>query len=168
MRCPYCSADNDHVIDSRSMPDGSAIRRRRECLACHRRFTTYEHVDEIALMIIKKDGRREPYNREKIAAGIRAACQKRPISEDKIQEVTGSIEQWVFSQPEKEVESHKVGELVMETLRHLDQVAYVRFASVYRSFKDVNEFMSELSRLLEHPQRIRKEVKGRRGTRGRK
>lgn len=119
-------------------------------------------------MIIKKDGRREPYNREKIAAGIRTACQKRPISEDKIQEVTGSIEQWVFSQPEKEVESHKVGELVMETLRHLDQVAYVRFASVYRSFKDVNEFMSELSRLLEHPQRIRKEVKGRRGTRGRK
>jgi transcriptional repressor NrdR len=149
MRCPYCGADNDHVIDSRSMGGGSSIRRRRECLECSRRFTTYEHVDEIPLMIIKKDGRREAYNREKIAAGIRIACQKRAISEDKVQEVTSTIEQRVFAQADKEVESSRVGEIVMEILRDLDQVAYVRFASVYRSFKDVNEFMAELSRLLE-------------------
>lgn len=134
------------------MGEGTSIRRRRECLGCSRRFTTYEHVDEIPLMIVKKDSRREPFNREKICAGIRTACQKRPIGEDRIQEVTSAIEQAIFSQAEKEVDSNVVGEMVMDALRDLDQVAYVRFASVYRSFKDVNEFMSELSRLLEKPE----------------
>jgi transcriptional repressor NrdR len=142
------------------MAGGASIRRRRECLECHRRFTTYEHVDEIPLMIVKKDGRREPFSREKIAGGIRIACQKRPIGEDRIQEVTSSLEQRIFTQADKEVESSVVGEMVMELLRELDQVAYVRFASVYRSFKDVNEFMSELSRLLEKPPE--KRVKGKR------
>ncbi len=168
MRCPYCAADNDHVIDSRAMPGGSSIRRRRECLECHRRFTTYEHVDEIPLMIIKKDGRREPFKRDKIASGIRAACQKRPISEDTIQEVTSRIEQRIFSQADKEVESSVAGEMVMEVLRDLDQVAYVRFASVYRSFKDVTEFMSELSTLLELGPDARGRTKRKKDSKGKK
>ncbi|GMV66154.1 MAG: transcriptional regulator NrdR [Candidatus Omnitrophica bacterium] len=149
MRCPYCAADNDHVVDSRTMSGGASIRRRRECLECHRRFTTFEHVDDIPLMIIKKDGRREPYHRDKVVAGIRIACQKRPISEDQIQDLTSQVEQSIFSQMEKEVESSVVGEMVMEHLRELDQVAYVRFASVYRSFKDVTEFLAELSSLMD-------------------
>lgn len=149
VRCPYCAADNDHVVDSRTMAGGASIRRRRECLECHRRFTTYEHVDEILLMIIKKDGRREPYQRDKVVAGIRIACQKRPISEDQIQDLTSQVEQQIFSQMEKEVDSSVVGEMVMEHLRELDQVAYVRFASVYRSFKDATEFLAELSSLMD-------------------
>jgi transcriptional repressor NrdR len=151
MLCPYCGKDKDHVVDSRSMAEGTAIRRRRECLACGRRFTTYEHVDEISLMIVKRDGRREAFSRDKIATGIRHACQKRPISEDQIQEMTGAAEKRIFSQSEKEVESTIVGEMVMKSLREVDQVAYVRFASVYRSFKDVNEFMNELSQFLVQP-----------------
>ena len=148
MRCPYCGSDNDHVIDSRSMGEGTSIRRRRECLGCSRRFTTYEHVDAIPVMIVKKGGEPDPYDREKIAAGVRTACYKRQISEDRIQEITSLVEQEVLSQPEKEVESSFVGELVMNHLRDLDEVAYVRFASVYRSFKDVNEFASEISKFL--------------------
>jgi transcriptional repressor NrdR len=151
MLCPYCGEDNDHVVDSRSMAEGTAIRRRRECLACKRRFTTYEHIDEIPLMIVKRDGRREAFSRDKIATGIRLACQKRPISEDQIQEMTGAAEKRIFTQSEKEIDSTVVGEMVMESLREVDQVAYVRFASVYRSFKDVNEFMNELSQFLVQP-----------------
>lgn len=151
MLCPYCGEDKDHVVDSRSMAEGTAIRRRRECRVCKRRFTTYEHIDEIPLMIVKRDGRREAFSREKIATGIRLACQKRPISEDQIQEITGAAEKKIFTQSEKEIDSTVVGEMVMESLREIDQVAYVRFASVYRSFKDVNEFMKELSQFLVQP-----------------
>jgi transcriptional repressor NrdR len=151
MRCPYCGSDNDHVIDSRSLLGGTSIRRRRECTECNRRFTTYEHIDEIPVMIKKKDGSREPFIRDKIATGIRVACQKRPVSEDQVQTMTSSVEQQVFSEAEKEVDSSFIGELVMKQLRDVDQVAYVRFASVYRSFKDVTEFMSELNQFLSSP-----------------
>jgi len=160
MICPYCGEDNDHVVDSRSMGGGTAIRRRRECIKCGRRFTTYEHIDDIPLMIVKRNGRREPFLREKIERGIRLACQKRAISEDQVQEMTGTVEKRIFRQSEKEVESTVVGEMVMECLREVDQVAYVRFASVYRSFKDVNEFMAELSQFLDHPSRKGERKKG--------
>jgi transcriptional repressor NrdR len=149
MLCPYCGQDEDHVVDSRSMAEGTTIRRRRECLACGRRFTTYEHIDAIQLTIVKRDGGREPFDREKVASSIRVACHKRPINEEKIMEITGAIEKKILAETDKEVESTKVGELVMKQLRNTDQVAYVRFASVYRSFKDVTEFMDELSDLLE-------------------
>lgn len=139
------------------MAEGTAIRRRRECQECGKRFTTYEHLDEIPMQIIKRDGTREAFDREKIARSLRIACRKRPISEDKIQEVTGAVERKVLSEPEKEIASAKVGELVMEELRQTDQVAYVRFASVYRSFKDVTEFMEALSSLLSPERKPKKE-----------
>jgi transcriptional repressor NrdR len=151
MICPFCHQDNDHVVDSRSMAEGTAIRRRRECLACGKRFTTYEHIEEIPLTILKRDGTREAFNRDKIASGIRRATQKRGISEDQVQEITSAIEKKIFAKIDKDIPSTVVGECVMEQLRDLDQVAYVRFASVYRSFKDVTEFMDELSELLERP-----------------
>ncbi len=130
------------------MTEGTAIRRRRECQECGKRFTTYEHLDEIPMQIIKRDGTRENFDREKIARSLRIACRKRPIGEDKIQELTGAVEQKFLGEGEKEISSTKVGELVMEELRQVDQVAYVRFASVYRSFNDVTEFMEALSTLL--------------------
>ncbi|MCA9428557.1 MAG: transcriptional repressor NrdR, partial [Candidatus Omnitrophica bacterium] len=123
MKCPYCSADNDHVVDSRSMAEGTAIRRRRECQACGKRFTTYEHLDEIPMQIIKRDGTRESFDREKIARSLRIACRKRPIGEDRIQELTGAVEQKIIGESEKEISSAKVGELVMDELRQVDQVA---------------------------------------------
>ncbi len=148
MRCPYCGEDNDRVVDSRSMADSASIRRRRECLNCHQRFTTYERVEELPLVIIKHDRRREPYDHEKVAKGIRIACQKRPISEDQIQTLSSEIERELFEPGIREVESSQVGEKVMERLRELDQVAYVRFASVYRQFKDVSQFIQELSQMM--------------------
>jgi len=160
MKCPYCSADHDHVVDSRSMAEGASIRRRRECQECGKRFTTYEHLDEIPMQIIKRDGARESFDREKIARSLRIACRKRPIGEEKIQELTGAVEQKVIGEPEKEITSAKVGELVMEELRQVDQVAYVRFASVYRSFKDVTEFMEALSSLLSSEKGSKKKGSG--------
>jgi len=148
MKCPFCDADEDKVIDSRSSKDGGVIRRRRECLKCHRRFTTYERVEEMLPMLVKKDGRREVYDRLKIIAGLKKACEKRPVSTAAIEQIADRIEQMLQERGEKEVPSSVVGEAVMRELHKLDQVAYVRFASVYRSFKDVNEFMRELEDLM--------------------
>ncbi len=149
MKCPYCGADNDRVVDSRSMAESESIRRRRECLSCTQRFTTYERVEEIPLVITKQDQRREPYDHDKVARSIRIACQKRPISEDQIQELTKEVEHTLFEPGVREVDSSRVGETVMEGLRRLDQVAYVRFASVYRQFKDVAQFMEELTEIIQ-------------------
>jgi transcriptional repressor NrdR len=148
MKCPYCPQTESKVIDSRVSKTGSLIRRRRECEACGRRFTTYEKVEEPVVSIVKKDGRREVFDRKKIATGIRKACEKRPVAAETIEDVVDRIEQWVLWQGEEEVLSSAIGEKVMDELHRLDEVAYVRFASVYRSFKDINEFMSELQELL--------------------
>ena len=147
MRCPYCSKINNRVVDSRLSKDGKVIRRRRECNECGRRFTTYERVELSLPMVIKKDGRREPFSREKIIAGIQKACQKRPISIEKIEEFVDSLEAHFQELGKKEVPSSEIGELVINKLREWDEVAYVRFASVYRQFKDVSEFMRELEEI---------------------
>ncbi|MFQ5580217.1 MAG: transcriptional regulator NrdR [Nitrospiria bacterium] len=148
MHCPFCSQVEDKVVDSRLSREGEVIRRRRECLGCHRRFTTYERVEESLPMVIKKDGRRETFDRLKIFSGLKRACEKRPISVDYLEAVVRKIEKHIQDRGESEVESRIVGEEVMRQLHALDQVAYVRFASVYREFKDVNQFMSELKSLL--------------------
>ncbi|HEY5599950.1 MAG TPA: transcriptional regulator NrdR, partial [Candidatus Manganitrophaceae bacterium] len=151
MQCPFCDHIEDKVVDSRLSKEGEVIRRRRECLNCQRRFTTYERVEEIFPMVIKKDGRREPFDRQKILSGLKKACEKRPVSVDLLESVVTRIEKKVQELGETEVESRAIGEEVMRQLHELDQVAYVRFASVYREFKDVNQFMSELKGLLEEP-----------------
>lgn len=148
MRCPFCSCDEDKVIDSRPTDEGATIRRRRECLKCHKRFTTYEKVESLPIMVIKKDGSRQPYDREKVRKGILRACEKRSISMNQIESVLDSIESSVSNSLEREVTSSHIGELVMSKLKELDEVAYVRFASVYRQFKDINTFMEELNKLL--------------------
>ena len=149
MICPYCRVDNDRVIDSRTSQDGLAIRRRRECLHCKRRFTTYERVEEMSLKVIKKDGNRVPFEREKIKRGLEKACWKRPIGENDVERVVTNIENEVYKTYDSEIPSGELGELVMRHLRQLDQIAYVRFASVYREFKDVREFVSELEPMLD-------------------
>lgn len=146
MKCPYCSAEDTKVIDSR--PADNSIRRRRQCEACGRRFTTYEKLETIPLMVIKKDNTREPYNRAKIEAGIIQSCHKRPVSAQQISSLIDEVENSVFNLNTSEVPTTTIGELVMDKLKELDQVAYVRFASVYREFKDVNTFMEELKKLL--------------------
>ncbi len=148
MKCPFCGEINNKVIDSRLSKDGNVIRRRRECLVCSRRFTTYEHIEEIPVMIIKKDGRREVFSIEKLRSGIQKACQKRNISVNIIEEFLDELERDLRESGEKEIPSHKIGEKVMAKLHEIDDVAYVRFASVYREFKDVNDFVSELKSLL--------------------
>lgn len=148
MKCPFCGTIDDKVVDSRSMMEGVSIRRRRECLACGQRFTTYERVEEIPLMIIKRDERREPFDRNKISRSIRIACQKRPVSEEQIDEITSRVEHKLFSMQQREITSQVIGEDVMRQLGDLDQVAYVRFASVYRQFKDLTEFYDELTRFI--------------------
>ncbi len=148
MKCPYCSNPDTRVIDSRPAEDGNSIRRRRSCDACGKRFTTYEKVETIPLIIIKKDNNREQYDRGKIERGILRACYKRPVSAAEIQKVIDQVETKVFSLEAKEIESSVVGEIVMDVLKDLDEVAYVRFASVYREFKDVNTFMDELKKIL--------------------
>lgn len=148
MRCPYCGHKEDKVIDSRSSSDDTIIRRRRECLRCGKRFTTYERMEYIPLIVIKKDGRREPFDREKILNGIRKACEKRPISIEKMEEIVSKIEKEIEDRNEREVSSRLIGELVMKYLHELDQVAYVRFASVYKEFKDIEEFKEALDKLL--------------------
>ena len=148
MKCPYCNHPDTRVIDSRPAEDGSSIRRRRSCDVCGKRVTTYEKVETIPLIIIKKDNNREQYNRRKIENGVLQACYKRPVSAEEIQQAIDRIETKIFNLEEKEIPSSTVGELVMEELKDLDEVAYVRFASVYREFKDVNTFMDELKKIL--------------------
>ncbi len=148
MRCPYCGYNEDKVIDSRETQDATSIRRRRECLNCGRRYTTYEYVEKTPLMVIKKDGRREAFQREKILNGLLRACHKRPISIETLEKVVSEIEKEIQKKFDREVESRYIGELVMEKLSQLDDVAYVRFASVYRQFKDVNQFLRELREIL--------------------
>lgn len=148
MRCPFCSHTQARVVDSRSSKEGDAIRRRRECLKCNRRFTTYERIEEVAQMVIKKDGRRETFDRWKIKAGLLKAVEKRPISLDQVDAMIDEIERELFNNTESEVTTQAVGEAIMNKLKGLDEVAYVRFASVYRQFKDLNEFMAELKHML--------------------
>ena len=148
MKCPFCSEIDNKVIDSRLSKDGNVIRRRRECLLCGRRFTTYEHIDEIPIMIVKKDGRREVFSREKVYAGMQKACEKRNISINVIEDFIDDLERDLKETGEKEIPSRIIGEKIMEKLHEIDDVAYVRFASVYREFKDVNDFVSELKNLL--------------------
>jgi transcriptional repressor NrdR len=149
VKCPSCGYKETKVIDSRINTDGSSIRRRRECLKCEKRFTTYEYVEQVPLMVVKKDGRRQAFDRTKIVSGLVKACEKRPVSIDKIEEVTNEIERAVQKKYDREVQSSVIGEIIMEKLAHLDEVAYVRFASVYRQFRDVNQFMKELKVILE-------------------
>ncbi|MGD2268935.1 MAG: transcriptional regulator NrdR [Desulfobacterales bacterium] len=148
MKCPYCGEIDNKVIDSRLSKDAAVIRRRRECIICSRRFTTYEHIEEIPVMIIKKDGRRELFSREKVRSGMKKACQKRNISMNIIEEFIDELERDLRETGEKEIPASEVGEKIMSKLHELDDVAYVRFASVYREFKDVNDFVDELKRLL--------------------
>lgn len=152
MKCPFCAEIDNKVIDSRLSKDGNVIRRRRECIICSRRFTTYEHIEEIPVMIIKKDGRREVFSRDKVRSGLQKACQKRDISVNVIDEFLDELERDLRETGEKEISSNKIGEKVMAKLHAIDDVAYVRFASVYREFKDVNDFVSELKNLLSNHQ----------------
>ena len=149
MKCPFCNQDNTRVVDSRPADDNNSIRRRRLCDECGKRFTTYEKVETIPLIVIKKDQTREQYDRSKIEAGVMRACYKRPIPIQKIKEMIDSVEMEIFNREEKEIESKVIGEIVMDKLKDLEAVAYVRFASVYREFKDVNTFMDELKKILE-------------------
>jgi transcriptional repressor NrdR len=148
VKCPYCNYKEDKVVDSRSTAEESAVRRRRECLKCGKRFTTYEYVEEVSLLVVKKDGRREAFDRKKILSGIVRACEKRPISMDKMETLVTQVERAVQKKSDREVLSSRIGELLMEKLKTLDDVAYVRFASVYRQFRDVGQFMEELKGIL--------------------
>ena len=148
MKCPFCLHEDDKVIASRSSNEDRSVRRRRECIKCKRRFTTYEYIEEVPLMVIKKDGRREAFDRNKIISGVLKACEKRPVSMEKVEAVVDKVEKELQKSFDKEVKAQVVGELVMEHLHKLDEVAYVRFASVYRQFKDINHFMKELKDLL--------------------
>ena len=152
MKCPFCDDLEDKVVDSRLAREGQVIRRRRECLACKRRYTTYERIEETQPAVVKKDGRREPYDRQKILAGLKKACEKRPIRTPDIEAVTDKIEKRIQERGETEVSSRVIGEEIMRELRDLDQVAYVRFASVYRDFKDIDQFMDELTTLARERQ----------------
>jgi transcriptional repressor NrdR len=148
MRCPFCGNLEDRVIDSRMSKEGDVIRRRRECLKCERRFTSYERIEEVLPMVVKKDSRREPFERNKILSGLKKACEKRPIPIEKLEEIVTQIELKLLASGEKEVPSEWIGEEVMNALREIDNVAYVRFASVYREFEDVNEFLEEVKKLF--------------------
>ncbi len=152
MKCPFCGEINNKVVDSRLSKDANAIRRRRECIECASRFTTYEHIEEIPVIIVKKDGRREVFSREKVRSGIQRACEKREISMNVIDEYLNDLERELREMGEKEISSSMIGEKVMNRLHDLDDIAYVRFASVYREFKDVNDFVSELKSLLDKPE----------------
>lgn len=148
MKCPFCNQDNARVIDSRPVPDNNSIRRRRQCDECGKRFTTYEKIETIPLVVIKKDQSREQYDRTKIQDGIMRACYKRPISVEQIEKIIDEIETEIFNKEDREIPSTEIGEIVMDKLKDLDAVTYVRFASVYREFKDVNTFMDELKKIL--------------------
>lgn len=148
MKCPFCNYYETKVIDSRPTDEGQAIRRRRECAKCNKRFTTYENVEEIPLIVVKKDGNRQSFNRNKLLNGIVKACEKRPVSIKTIEEIVDNIEKTLYNSMEKEVTSQYIGEMVMDNLKNVDEVSYVRFASVYRQFKDISTFMDELKKLL--------------------
>jgi transcriptional repressor NrdR len=150
MKCPYCAFTDNHVIDSRLSKDKNVIRRRRECNECGRRFTTYERVEEMLPFVIKKDGRREPFDRMKILAGLRKACQKRPVSANALERLVDRIESKFQEVSEKEIKSTEIGEAIMNELRQVDEVAYIRFASVYRSFKDIDEFLREVKQIQDY------------------
>jgi transcriptional repressor NrdR len=149
MKCPYCGHQDDKVVDSRSTAEESAVRRRRECLLCGKRFTTYEYVEDVGIIVVKKDGRRESFDRKKILTGVMRACEKRSVSIEKMEEIITSIERSLQKRGEREVPSALIGQHVMDRLKQLDDVAYVRFASVYRQFKDVGQFMQELRTILD-------------------
>lgn len=149
MKCPFCGHLNDKVVDSREGKDGTSIRRRRECLGCNRRFTSYERIEEIQFMVIKKDGKRELFDRQKALRGILASCQKRPVSMSQCQEVVNDVLGVLYQKPEREIETQEVGEIIMDGLNKLDKVAYVRFASVYREFQDVSDFIGELKPFID-------------------
>lgn len=148
MKCPFCAYPESKVVDSRPAEEGSSIRRRRECLSCHKRFTTYETMESLPLMVVKKDGSRQSFDRNKVLNGLIRACEKRPVAYNTLEEMVNEIEQVLQNEMEREVRSAEIGELVMERLKKIDEVAYVRFASVYRQFKDINTFMQELNKLL--------------------
>jgi len=148
MKCPFCNHINDKVVDSRESKEGESIRRRRECIKCERRFTTYERIDEIPYMVVKKDGRREKFDRQKVLNGLLRACEKRPVSIGKMEQIVNEAEAFILDSPERERKTSELGELIMNRLKKHDKVAYVRFASVYLDFKDVKEFMAELKGLL--------------------
>ena len=148
MRCPFCNHLHDKVVDSRESKEGEAIRRRRECLACERRFTTYERIDEVPYMVIKKDGRREKFDREKVLRGLLKACEKRPVSMARLSDLVNRVESKVSDSPDREISTTEIGEFLMESLRELDKIAYVRFASVYRDFQDEQAFFNELKTLM--------------------
>ncbi|MEY8401909.1 transcriptional regulator NrdR [Oscillospiraceae bacterium 44-34] len=148
MKCPYCAYLESKVVDSRPADEGASIRRRRECLSCHKRFTTYETVESLPLMVVKKDGSRQSFDRSKVLGGVIRACEKRPVPYQDMEGLVSEIEQVLQNQMDREISSARIGELVMERLKKLDEVAYVRFASVYREFKDIDTFLSELNKLL--------------------
>jgi len=148
LNCPFCGHLNDKVIDSRESKEGDAIRRRRQCLACERRYTTYERIDEVPYMVIKKDGRREKFDRQKVLAGLLKACEKRPVSMGRLSELVDNVEAKVTDSPDREISTITIGEILMETLINLDKIAYVRFASVYRDFQDEQAFFNELKNLM--------------------
>ena len=149
MRCPYCAHPESKVVDSRPADEGASIRRRRECLACHRRFTTYETMESMPVVVIKKDGSRQSFDRNKVLSGVIRACEKRPVPLEVQEKIVTEVEQTIQNEMEREIPSSKIGELVMDKLKDTDEVAYVRFASVYRQFKDIDSFMRELTKLLE-------------------
>ena len=148
MKCPFCNHMEDKVVDSRESKEGDAIRRRRECLACERRFTTYERIDEVPYMVIKKDGRREKFDRQKVLGGLLKACEKRPVSMGRLSELVNRVESRVSDSPDREISTTEIGEYLMEHLKTLDKIAYVRFASVYRDFQDEEAFFNELKTLM--------------------
>jgi transcriptional repressor NrdR len=148
MKCPYCGFAQDRVVDSRESKDADSIRRRRECEGCHKRFTTYERIDEIPYMVVKKDGRREKFDRQKVLGGLLKACEKRPISMVKLSEMVNQVESKVSDSPDREISTTEIGEFLMESLREIDKIAYVRFASVYRDFQDEQAFFNELKNLM--------------------
>ena len=150
MNCPFCGNKEDKVIDSRESKEGDVVRRRRQCLGCERRFTTYERSDEIPYMVVKKDGRREKFDRQKVLNGLLKACEKRPVAMPKLAEVVDTVEATLADNPEREISTTEIGEMLMEHLKNLDKIAYVRFASVYRDFQDVEAFLNELKNLVLH------------------
>ncbi|HUK12224.1 MAG TPA: transcriptional regulator NrdR [Thermoanaerobaculaceae bacterium] len=147
MRCPYCGQPEDRVVDSRELAEGSQVRRRRECLSCSRRFTTYERIEEVPALVVKRDGRRVPYERGKVLGGLLRACEKRPVTSRQLEAMADAVEAAVNRKDDREIRSEEIGRILMAALREVDQVAYVRFASVYRRFEDVEQFMVELERL---------------------
>ena len=147
MRCPYCGHGEDRVVDSREVSEGGQVRRRRECIPCQRRYTTYERIEEVPALVVKRDGQREPYDRSKVLAGLVRACQKRPVTSRQLESMADDVEAALSKKDEREIRSEEIGQILMSHLRELDQVAYVRFASVYRRFEDIEQFLTELERL---------------------